>query len=98
MEAGLDSRWDKLRNWMFRFFHQDIQDLSQEKFTQGFGDGYKKGYEHAQKMVHPPIIEGLTLRSRPYTGIDGLEYQGWTYTRDVGGSRTDEKGTRTIEG
>lgn len=39
----LDSYWDKFRLWLFHFFHSDIIDLSQDKFTQGFADGYKKG-------------------------------------------------------
>ncbi len=43
---ALDSRWDKARMFFFRFFHGDIADLSQDKYTQGFADGYVKGREH----------------------------------------------------
>lgn len=48
LEAEMDTWWDKIRLFFFHRFHQDIIDLSQDKFTQGFSDGYKKGYEHAQ--------------------------------------------------
>lgn len=51
----LDTRWDKIRIKFFHLFHKDIVDLSQEKYMQGFGDGYKTGREHekeaADKMV-----------------------------------------------
>lgn len=43
----LDSTWDRLRvalmNWLFT---QDVLDLKQELYTQGFGDGYTKGRDH----------------------------------------------------
>lgn len=52
LEANLDSWWDKFRLWLFRFFHQDIEDLSQEKYIQGISDGYKIGYGHAKKNGH----------------------------------------------
>lgn len=42
----LDSPWDKVRMFFFHFFHNDIVDLSQDKYTQGFSDGYVKGREH----------------------------------------------------
>ena len=41
-----DSIWDRIRLFFFSFFRNDIVDLSQDKFTQGFGDGYQKGFEH----------------------------------------------------
>ncbi len=44
----LDSTWDRIRMWLFNRFHSDILDLSQDKYTQGFGDGYKTGYAHAK--------------------------------------------------
>lgn len=45
----LDTKWDRIRMFLFNFFHQDISDLSQSKYIQGFGDGYSKGREH-QRM------------------------------------------------
>lgn len=41
--------WERLRFWCFQRFHQDILDLSQEKYTMGFGDGYKKACETKTK-------------------------------------------------
>ena len=49
VEAELDTTWDRVRLWMFHFFHSDIIDLSQDRYTQGFADGYKVGMEHARK-------------------------------------------------
>jgi len=43
----LDSPWDRFRvalmNWLFT---QDVLDLKQELYTQGFGDGYSTGRKH----------------------------------------------------
>lgn len=45
--TALDTRWDRISRWFFfQLFPKQITDLSQEKFTQGFGDGYKMGYGH----------------------------------------------------
>lgn len=61
---ALDTRWERFSRWVFyRVFPQQIIDLSQEKFTQGFGDGYSKGMKHAREnqtmaqegSVRPPI-------------------------------------------
>lgn len=46
----LDSRWDKIRLFFFHFFHTDITDLSQDKYTQGFADGYVKGRKHQHEQ------------------------------------------------
>ena len=48
--AELDSLWDRLRLWIFNRFHTDIIDLSQDKYTQGFSDGWKTGFKNAQEM------------------------------------------------
>lgn len=46
----LDTRWDRIKRWFFyRIFSQQIIDLSQEKFTQGFSDGYVRGMKHAKE-------------------------------------------------
>lgn len=35
---------ERLKDWLFyRLFPKDIVDLSQNKYTQGFSDGYSKG-------------------------------------------------------
>lgn len=47
---ALDSRWDKVRSKLLHFFFkEDIIDLSQDKFTQGFSDGYVIGRKHAKE-------------------------------------------------
>lgn len=47
----LDTRWERMRNWLFNhLFPTDILDLSQTKFTQGFADGYKMGFEKGDKI------------------------------------------------
>lgn len=46
---ALDTLWDRISRWMFyRLFPRQIIDLNQEKYTQGFGDGYSIGMKHAQ--------------------------------------------------
>ncbi len=47
----LDSRWERIRGWFFNLFHEDILDLSQNKFVQGFGDGYKEGFARANELL-----------------------------------------------
>lgn len=44
-DEAIDTWWEKIRFWFFSRFHQDILDLAQEKYTMGFGDGYKKAFE-----------------------------------------------------
>ncbi len=58
----LDSRWDKIRMFFFHFFHNDIIDLSQDKYTQGFGDGYVSGRKHEH--------ETLTRIAKELWGVD----------------------------
>ncbi len=46
----LDTTWDKISRWLFmRLFPQQIIDISQEKYTQGFSDGYFIGMKHVQQ-------------------------------------------------
>jgi hypothetical protein len=51
---ALDTLWEKIRYWFFTFFHQDILDLSQQKYTQGFADGYKTAFRHASEPKRDP--------------------------------------------
>lgn len=47
---SIDTWSDRIIRWFFhRLFPKQIVDLSQEKFTQGFGDGYSIGMKHAKK-------------------------------------------------
>lgn len=70
----LDSRWDKIRLYFFHFFHNDIIDLSQDKFTQGFADGYKKGRadekETSDKRMAEYMAEPVELPKLPLPIVD----------------------------
>ena len=46
----LDTIWDRIRGWFFNKFHEDIIDLSQAKYTQGYGDGYKAGWDRYKTL------------------------------------------------
>ncbi len=47
MNSELCTPWERFRNWCFEWFIDDIADLSQEKYTQGFSDGWCKGRQSA---------------------------------------------------
>jgi len=67
IDAELDSWWDRLRLKLFNLFHRDIVDLSQDKYTQGFSDGYVMGRKHekedvsrhAESMLDVPTIKSV---------------------------------------
>lgn len=47
-DRAIDTYWDILRSWLFRhLFPKDYIDLAQEKYTNGFGEGYVKGLASA---------------------------------------------------
>lgn len=53
---ALDTRIERITRWIFyRMFPKQIIDLGAEKFTQGFGDGYKKGHEHGITEFKPDM-------------------------------------------
>lgn len=39
------------------WFGEELVDFNQEKYTQGFGDGYKKGFDHADTMGKQALAE-----------------------------------------
>ncbi len=47
----LDTRWDRFRLFLFHLFKEDIIDLSQDKYTQGFSDGYVKGRQDMKESM-----------------------------------------------
>lgn len=48
-ELELTTWWERFRFWVFRtLFAEEYGDLVQEKYTQGFGDGYKQGFSHCK--------------------------------------------------
>lgn len=43
---GTTTWWEQTRYWlMFRLFPQDVDNLSGEKYTRGFGVGYRQGFQ-----------------------------------------------------
>ncbi len=51
-DVELLTRWERFTNWLFyRLFPKDIADLSQDKYTQGFADGYVKGQIHTKESI-----------------------------------------------
>lgn len=58
LSKELDSRWDRVRLWFFGWFHSDIIDISQDKFTQGFSDGLAEGFLQA-KSREEDIVSAL---------------------------------------
>ncbi len=55
-DIELLTRWERIKDWLFyRLFPKDIADLSQNKYMQGFGDGYRTGTDgeraHVRDMV-----------------------------------------------
>lgn len=61
----LDSPWDRIRLFFFHFFHNDIVDLSQDKFTQGFADGYKVGLLQGREEAKETTDELLKQMAEP---------------------------------
>lgn len=51
-DIELLTTWERLKDWLFyRLFPKDIVDLSQNKYTQGFSDGFTKGRESERRSV-----------------------------------------------
>lgn len=46
---ALESWWDKVRTFFFNFFKTDIIELSEQKYTRGFADGYAAGFKKAEE-------------------------------------------------
>lgn len=47
----LNTLWERTKNWIFHhLFPQDVIDLSQDKYTQGFSDGYTRGVIQGRAM------------------------------------------------
>ncbi len=43
--------WERTRyKLMFKFFPEDVANLVQEKYTQGFGDGQKTGFRECMNI------------------------------------------------
>lgn len=56
-DEAILTTWERVRNWFFCRFSQDVIDLAQEKFTLGYGEGYAKGC--ADMQASGPIVANL---------------------------------------
>ena len=55
--------WGRIKLFLFNKFHEEITDLSAEKFTSGFGEGYAVGFGHAKEFASAhtcPVYEPPT--------------------------------------
>ena len=72
-DAELDTTWDRIRLKFFHLFAKDIIDLSQEKFTQGFADGYAMGQKHAERdkvEFRADVFNNAVARHLDMSGIE----------------------------
>jgi hypothetical protein len=44
-----ETTWERIRRLFFELFKENISDLSADKFTQGFGDGYTVGFKSGKE-------------------------------------------------
>lgn len=59
-DIELLTRWERLKDYLFyKLFPKDIIDLSQNKYTQGFSDGYAKGRESERQALKDSINPDL---------------------------------------
>ena len=73
LDAELDTWWDRWRLKMFHLFHKDIVDLSQDKYTQGFSDGYKTGRVH-QREANEEQMKLLSEEIKPGIAVQFTEF------------------------
>ncbi len=58
-EIELLTPFERFKDHIFHlFFSRDIQDLTQNKYSQGFGDGLQKGREMERKSVRE-LVKGM---------------------------------------
>ncbi len=70
-DRELLTTWERVREWLFRRFTTDIEELSSAKYTQGFSDGYVRGFDIAitSQAVSPEELESQIT----HTQIEELE-------------------------
>lgn len=49
-EVAAKTWWERIRAKAFQVFGTDIVDLGADKFTEGFGEGYRKGWDHSAQI------------------------------------------------
>lgn len=51
-DEAIDTWWDKTKEWLiYTLFPKVIMDIREEKYTQGFGDGYVMGCKHTSQNL-----------------------------------------------
>ena len=59
-EAEVTTVWERTKDWLlYKLFSEEVSDVKAQSFTQGFGDGYKMGWEHSKnfKNAYDEIAE-----------------------------------------
>lgn len=68
------TRYERIRRWFFHLFSEDIQDLRDETYTRGFGEGYEKGFTHLKQAYaesqRPGLAAGDDLDLTPLEETD----------------------------
>jgi len=41
---------ERFRWWLFWHFGKEVKDLGDDKYTKGYGEGYRQGYAHAREV------------------------------------------------
>ncbi len=55
-DIELLTRYERFKNWLFyKLFPEDIIDLSQNKYTQGFSDGVTRGRDFERTAVREMV-------------------------------------------
>ena len=67
--------WERFRRFFFHLFNEDIQDLSGDQFTKGFGRGYEAGFKHAQdfEAKYQELYEKISAGSLTQAPINPQE-------------------------
>lgn len=68
-DVELLTRWERTRHWLFWkvndvFFGEDMRDLTSEKYTQGYSDGYTAGVE-SERKYHEAIFKKYVDLTKP---------------------------------
>ena len=108
------TRWEKFRAWIMHWFHEEMLEWGDEKFTQGFGEGYKAGHYHAKEMysyagelgrVVQDIKDGFKDKLKLNTSLDAREVlagmaneKGETVGLTLGGEKLSDEAIKELKG
>lgn len=55
---ALDTRWERVKRWfMFHFFPVEVNNISSEKYTQGFADGFDYGKREVEPLNAEQLVD-----------------------------------------